>query len=245
MSSTIPFTGRRACTPSIQRPLRSVSAARLLASVITSVSKRPIWLVEAACPVTAWPPTTQRIAGSCASRSASFTSSYPAKRPNTDWRNCPTREWRPFAPVRVSVSTSPAVSLRPRASSSSRQASRPPSAVTFVPWNSSLRRQSNASLRSTPCASPAAASIRGTHCLPYRADNSTKIAVYGQYQTWPSGKCGLRQGRQHVRSDCPLQLIGRDLLVRAGPNPRVRDIPLTALLEALDQLFEAATEQPA
>ena len=103
MSSTIPLTGRRAWTRSIQHPDRSASAERLASWVSTSVSKRPIWLVEAACPVTAWPPTTQRIAGSCASRSASFTSSYPAKRPNTDWRNCPTREWRPFAPVRVSV----------------------------------------------------------------------------------------------------------------------------------------------
>ena len=62
--------------------------------------------VEAACPVTAAPPTTQRMAGSCASRSASFTSSYPAKRPNTDWRNCPTRVWRPFAPVRVGQNVS-------------------------------------------------------------------------------------------------------------------------------------------
>src|SRR5215212_9932561 len=150
MSSTIPLTGRRACTRSIQRPDRSVKADRFAPCFSTSVSNRPIWLVEAACPVTAWPPTTQRIAGSCASRSASLVSSYPAKRPNTDWRNCPTREWRPFAPVRVSVNTSPAVSLRPRVSSSSRQASRPPSDVTFGPWNSSLRRQSNASLRVHP-----------------------------------------------------------------------------------------------
>ena len=39
------------------------------------VSKRPIWLAEAAAPVTARSPTTQRIAGSRHSRSASFTSS--------------------------------------------------------------------------------------------------------------------------------------------------------------------------
>src|SRR5215210_7125714 len=108
MSSTIPLTGRRAWTRSIQSPLRSVSAASFLASLITSVSKRPIWLVEAAFCVTARPPTTQRIAGSSASRSASLRSSYPAKRPNTDWRNWPSRVWRPFAPVRVSVRTSPA-----------------------------------------------------------------------------------------------------------------------------------------
>ena len=39
------------------------------------VSKRPIWLAEAADPVIARSPTTQRIAGSRHSRSASFTSS--------------------------------------------------------------------------------------------------------------------------------------------------------------------------
>src|SRR3954451_1100911 len=127
--------------------------------------------VEAACPVTAAPPTTQCMAGSCPSRSASFTSSYPVKRPNTDWRNCPTRVWRPFAPVRVSVRTSPAVSLRPRASSSSRQASSPPSDVTFVPWNSSLRRRSNTRPRAPSCASPDVTSIRGTCHRPYRPDD--------------------------------------------------------------------------
>src|SRR3954470_14322195 len=31
---------------------------------------------------------------------------------------------------------------------------------------------------------------RGTRHRPYRADNPTRIDVYGQYQTWPSGKCG-------------------------------------------------------
>src|SRR4051794_2620832 len=192
MSSTIPFTGRRACTRSIQRPLRSASAERLAAWVSTSVSNRPIWLVEAACSATARPPTTQRMAGSCASRSASFTSSYPAKRPNTDWRNCPTRVWRPFAPVRVSVRTSPAVSLRQRASSSSRQASRPPSDVTFVPWNSSLRRRSNVRPSTAVCGSPNVASIRGTRYRPYPADNLSRTDAYCQCQTKVSGKCGLR-----------------------------------------------------
>ena len=37
----------------------------------------------------ALPPTIQRIAGSWRRRSASFTSSYPASRPKTDWRNNP------------------------------------------------------------------------------------------------------------------------------------------------------------
>ncbi len=45
----------------------------------SSVSKRPIWLVEAAPRSTARPPTIQRIAGSRHKRSASFTSSVTAK----------------------------------------------------------------------------------------------------------------------------------------------------------------------
>ena len=48
----------------------------------------PISLVDAASLVTALPPTIQRIAGSRPRRSASLTSSYPARRPNTDCRNC-------------------------------------------------------------------------------------------------------------------------------------------------------------
>src|SRR3954451_14503986 len=54
---------------------------------------------------------------------------------------------------------SPAVSLRPRASSSSRQASRPPSDVTLEPWNSSFRRGSNVTRRAAVSSSPAAPSI--------------------------------------------------------------------------------------
>ena len=54
------------------------------------VSKRPIWLADAAFPEVALPPTIQRMAGSWRNRSASFTSSYPASRPNTACRNIPT-----------------------------------------------------------------------------------------------------------------------------------------------------------
>jgi hypothetical protein len=42
------------------------------------------------------PPTIQRIAGPWRRHSASFTSSYPARRPNTDCRSKPTSAWRPF-----------------------------------------------------------------------------------------------------------------------------------------------------
>src|SRR5262249_2217694 len=112
--------GRRPCTRSIHWPDKSARAERFLSVASHCVSKRPIWLGEAAWPTTALPPTIQRIAGSCRRRSASLTSSYPARRPNTDCRSKPTSAWRPFLPVRASASISPAITLNPRASSSSR-----------------------------------------------------------------------------------------------------------------------------
>src|SRR3954454_3958446 len=54
---------------------KSARATRFSGRHSHFVSKRPIWLVEAAKPVIARSPTTQRIAGSRHSRSASFTSS--------------------------------------------------------------------------------------------------------------------------------------------------------------------------
>jgi hypothetical protein len=65
--------GCRCCTLSIHWPGRSVSAARFSGRFSHFVSKRPIWLAEAAEPAIAWSPTTQRIAGSRHSLSASFT----------------------------------------------------------------------------------------------------------------------------------------------------------------------------
>jgi hypothetical protein len=50
-------------------------SARFSGRLSHFVSKRPIWLAEAADPVIARSPTTQRIAGSRHSLSASFTSS--------------------------------------------------------------------------------------------------------------------------------------------------------------------------
>ena len=103
--------------------------------------------------MTAWPPTIHRMTGSRLSRSASFTSSYPPRRPKTDWRNCATRPWRPFFPRRVSVSTSPAISLSPTASSSSCEPYGNNAGVgsdlvpSSYPWNSSLSRRSKSSHR--------------------------------------------------------------------------------------------------
>ena len=65
-----------------KRPNRSVSATRLSSVARNSVSNRPLWLVDAACLSIALPPTIQRMERSRPRRSASFTSSYPAKRPH-------------------------------------------------------------------------------------------------------------------------------------------------------------------
>src|SRR4051812_128436 len=165
------------------------------------------------------------MAGSSASRSASLRSSYPAKRPNTDWRNWPCRVWRPFAPVRVSVRTSPATLLRPRTSSSSRQASSPPSDVIL-----DLRRRSNVRPKAASCISPTATSIRGTHHQPYAADDLTKIDACGQCKTQPSGICGLRTVRRLV--DDALAALDRtfaDLYAAFGR----RSIPPERLLRAM------------
>src|SRR5215217_2491592 len=120
MSSTITFDARRRCTLLIHWPGRSASADRFLGRLSHFVSKRPIWLAEAAEPLIARSPTTQRIAGSRHSLSASFTSSYPASRPNTDWRRRPANRCRPILSVRTSASISAAVSVRRSVSSSSR-----------------------------------------------------------------------------------------------------------------------------
>src|SRR5262249_813561 len=45
--------------------------------------------------------------------SASFTSSYPGRRPNSDCRNNPPNACRPFLPLRASARTSPAISVEP------------------------------------------------------------------------------------------------------------------------------------
>ena len=107
MSSTMPLGGRQPCTRSIHRPDKSGRAESYVPAVSQRVSKRPIWLGDAAAPEAALPPTIQRIAGSCRRRRASLTSSYPASRPNTDCRNNPTSAWRPFLPVRASAGAPP------------------------------------------------------------------------------------------------------------------------------------------
>ena len=89
------------------------------------------------------PPTSRRITGSRQRRSASLTSSHPARREKTDWRRNPAGRWRPFRPVRGSASDSAAMFVSPRASSSSRWNSRPPSELMEDPRKTSFTEQSN------------------------------------------------------------------------------------------------------
>lgn len=67
--------GLRSRNRSIHFPDNFVNTAKLPGCVNTSVSKRPIWLVEAAVRSVARPPTTCRMVGSTESRSASLVSS--------------------------------------------------------------------------------------------------------------------------------------------------------------------------
>ncbi len=120
MSSTTALGGCRACPRSIHCPDRSAGAGRFSSPARNSVSNRPIRPLHAACPAKARPPTIHRIAGSHPGRSASFTSSWPPRRPKTDRRNSPVIACRPFLPVRGSAGSWPAMSVKPSASSSSR-----------------------------------------------------------------------------------------------------------------------------
>jgi hypothetical protein len=104
----------------VNPPARHIGIGKVLRPRQPVGLEAPIWLADAADPVIARSPTTQRIAGSPQSLSASFTSSWPASRPNTDWRSRPASRWRPFLPLRASASVSAAVSVRLSVSSGSR-----------------------------------------------------------------------------------------------------------------------------
>ena len=75
MSKISSRIGWRSRSRSIHFPDNFVNVFRLFGWVNTSVSKRPIWLVEAAVCFVAHPPTTCRIVGFTESRSASLVSS--------------------------------------------------------------------------------------------------------------------------------------------------------------------------
>ena len=97
MSSTVIFSGRR-WSLSIHSPGRSASAARFSGRLSYFVSKRPVWLAEAAESVIARSPSTQHIAGSRHSLSAAFYVLAAGQPPEHDWRNKPANRWRRFFP---------------------------------------------------------------------------------------------------------------------------------------------------
>src|SRR5918994_943021 len=112
----------------------------------------------------------------------------PGEPPKTDWRSCAISVWRLFWPVRVSARTSPARSVRPRASSRSRTGSSPASDVTFEPWNSSLRRWSKTTRRAAPSASPAAPSMSSPALAVYSFVQYTEIGLAPHPATCASGE---------------------------------------------------------
>src|SRR3954468_6832268 len=95
-----------------------------------------------------------------------------------------------FLPRRPSARVDAAVVVRPRASSSTRYASRPPSEVILAPWNSSLRRRSNATRRGGALASPVASAINSPSDRRYVPDPFNRISAEGQLKAAASGKDG-------------------------------------------------------
>src|SRR5215207_8030225 len=94
--------------------------------------------------------------------------------------------------VLVSARTSPARSVRPSASSRSRNGSKPASDVTLDPWNSSFRRGSNVTRRTAPLSSPATPSISSPVDATYSLEGYPKSGLSGPHLVSASGKCGLR-----------------------------------------------------
>src|SRR6516164_4086975 len=110
-------------------------------------------------------------------RSASFTSSYPARRPNTDCRNNPANACRPFLPLRASARTSPAISVKPS---------------TREPRKWSIKRRSKSSPTASDPDSPlgrgmAASPDPGIRCCSLYLNRASRAET--QYITL-SGECG-------------------------------------------------------
>ncbi len=143
---------------------RPQSAPLQIAELVEHKQRVQALLLEVAVPDSAFlnarPPTSWRITGSRQSRSASLTSSYPASREKTDWRRRPSRRCRPFLPVRGSATNSAARTVRPRASSSSRWSSSPPSELIEEPRNPTFTERSNCSRRGPDPASPVASTAK-------------------------------------------------------------------------------------
>ncbi len=171
---------------------------------------------HAACPATARPPTIHRIAGSRPGRSASLTSSWPPRRPKTDRRNNPVIACRPFLPVRGSTGSWPAMSVKPSASSGSRQAGHPASVVIPQPWNASFRRRSKPSRRGPSTGSPAGFAICRAPKCAQEIGSHHRANDQSHQLTEPHGKCGIKTqhafaitGRPSVRSLISARLAGK------------------------------------
>src|SRR4051794_25967858 len=105
----------------------------------------------------------------------------------------------------MSVRASPARSVRPSASSRSRNGSNPASDVTREPWNSSFRRGSKATRRTALLSSPAAPSMSGPAdtTTPLKDNRNSGFQVAASYAHL--GNAGLDEDA--------LDLVKADLIV--------------------------------
>src|SRR5215204_5486688 len=103
-----------------------------------------------------------------------------------------------FLPRRPSARVDAAVTDRPRISSHSRYASRPPSEGIFAPWNSSLSRRSKAT-RKGSFVSPVASAMTSPSDLCYVSDPHNRISAEDQLKAAAPGKYGLTAWGAHVQ----------------------------------------------
>ena len=175
MSKITRRCGVRDIAPSTHLEFSRPNPSTLPSWVSASVSNRLIVLVLAAG-LSGPPrrPTTTRIVGSSANRSASLVSSWPARRLYTDCLRRPTNRCCTLRPPRLSCRHSLAVSVSPSASSSSRQASSPASEVMVAPRNSNRTRRSKRSLARGWCFHPLGAS-RGQYVIKSQSSRSRPV----------------------------------------------------------------------
>ena len=144
------------------------------------------------------------------------TTSSPAERPNTDWRNSLVSRWGVFLPRRHSNSILPARPVSPTVSSNSRWANKPASAVMRPAENSSLSRRLKLTRRAFhPLVVPGLRVRSKVNTLIFMVHLNEKH----QKNPGRSGKCGLRGSKSlpRRRPGCAL-----------GGNPRGQSPPVVA-----------------
>jgi hypothetical protein len=206
MSRAIFFIDIRCLRRSIHCSERFIKVVRFSGSVSVSVSTLPTWLVEVAVRSMARPPSTRRMAGSAESRSASFVSSHPAGRLNTDCRSCAPSECCMFLPRRRSCRDLSAISVSPNAHSSSRYAISPASAVIVAPGTQAANcchiQLANHAFGFHPLGPPLF--MATDSCYPVPGNESEQISIdISPFYLANVGSVPPLHGSTVVRSVCP------------------------------------------